>query len=133
MTVDLKHWKVGFLSKHTAVATTDAAPLWDLDETRWQINCLYWRLYQSYFAPSFILIHLIFLQLWQDDLSHCVCSTDVITEELFFSLSADNTVNGNAAKPWAVNSLFRIQLKEWDKWPQEGISIATMQVVAISL
>jgi len=34
MTVDLKHWKVGFLSKHTAVATTDAAPLWDLDETR---------------------------------------------------------------------------------------------------
>lgn len=44
-----------------------------------------------------------------------MCSIDVITEELFFSLSADNKVNGNVEKPWGSKQLVRDPAKKMGK------------------
>lgn len=65
--------------------------------------------------------------------SHCVCSIDVITEELFFSLSADNKVNGNVEKPWGGKQLVQNPAKKQEKLQQERVSIVTRKVVTVPL
>lgn len=48
-----------------------------------------------------------------------MCSIDVITEELLFSLSADNKVNGNVEKPWGGKQLVQDPAKNQEKLQQE--------------
>lgn len=63
-----------------------------------------------------------------------MCSIDVITEELFFSLSADNKVNGNAEKPWGGKQLVQDPAKKMEKKiKQVGISIVTKKVTTAAL
>lgn len=49
-----------------------------------------------------------------------MCSIDVITEELFFSLSADNKVNGNVEKPWGGKRLVQDPAKHGKKYNRKG-------------
>lgn len=62
-----------------------------------------------------------------------MCSIDVITEELFFSLSADNKVNGNVEKPWGGKQLVQDLAKKWEKIQQERVSIVTRKVITVAL
>lgn len=62
-----------------------------------------------------------------------MCSIDVITEELFFSFSADNKVNGNVEKPWGGKQLVQDPAKKWEKIQQVRISIVTRKVITVAL
>lgn len=62
-----------------------------------------------------------------------MCSIDVITEELLFSLSADNKVNGNVEKPWGGKQLVQDPARKWEKIKQGRISIVTGEVTTAAL
>lgn len=63
-----------------------------------------------------------------------MCSIDVITEELFFSLSADNKVNGNVEKPWGGKQLVQDPVKKKrEKIKEVRISIVTRKVTTAAL